>query len=223
MFIADTGNCRVAMVPVSTGTYFTLPMSANDIYDLAGRNGTANCTIGNDSKIANMSNLSAPASVRDPNGNVYIADAGNNRIQEVAGTGHPEFGQTMTAGFVYTVAGDPNGSAGDSGDGGTAASALMNDPTSVWLDSAGDIYASDTGNNEIREISKTSPYHITDTAGNGYTLLTTGDGGPGGAVRPAQPGRGDRRPARRPVHRRHRQQPGPGDRRVQPQPVRHRR
>ena len=41
----------------------------------------------------------------DAQGDIYIADAGNNRIQEIAATDHTQWGITMTAGDVYTVAG----------------------------------------------------------------------------------------------------------------------
>ena len=177
MFIADTANCRVEEVPVSTGTFFGTSMTQFDLYAVAGRN-SSNCTIGFDNKAANQSNLWSPTSVRDPNGNLYIADDGNNRVQEVAGTTHTEFGQSMTANFVYTIGGNSGGTAGDSGDGGAATSALMNDPGALWVDSSGNVYVSDTGNNEIRKIS-TSTASISDFAGgNSKELGTVGDGGP---------------------------------------------
>src|SRR5450755_340073 len=177
MFIADTGNCRAEMVPWNSGTYFTLPMTQYDLYTVAGRN-ASNCTIGNDGKIATASNLWSPTSVRDPDGNLYIADAGNNRVQEVAGTGHSQFGQSMTAAFVYTIAGSQTGTAGNSGDGGAAASALLHNPSDLWVDASGNVFISDTGNNEIRKITAATAA-ISDVAGgNGQALPTTGDGGP---------------------------------------------
>jgi len=180
MLIADTNNCRIAEIPWSSGTYWGISgMTGGDIYDVAGRGGSTNCTIGNDNKSQLQSNLNYPASVRVPNGNMYIADTANNRVQEVAGTGHSEFGQNnMTANFVYTVAGSSTGTGGNSGNGGVGTSALLNAPGAVWLDSTGNLYVSDTGNNQVRELSKTSPYNITALAGDGYTLLTTGDSGP---------------------------------------------
>jgi RHS repeat-associated protein len=177
MFIADTTNCRIEMVPLNNGTFFGITMNRFDLYTVAGRN-ASNCTIGNDNKVATQSNLWFPTSVRSPNGNLYIADASNNRVQEVAATNHTEFGQSMTATFVYTIAGSATGTAGHSGDGGAATSALMSNPSALWLDSSGNVYVSDTGNNEIRKIS-TSTAAISDVAGgNGQTLATTGDGGP---------------------------------------------
>ncbi len=178
MLIADTNNCRIVEVPWSSGTYWGISgMIAGDMYTVAGRGGSNNCTIGNDNKSQLQSNLNYPVAVRDPNGNMYIADTANNRVQEVAGTTHAEFGQNMTADFVYTVAGSSAGTGGDSGDGGAAASALLNNPGAVWLDAAGNIYVSDTGNNEVRKVTK-STATISDLAGNGHTLLNTGDGGP---------------------------------------------
>ncbi|HEY3906371.1 MAG TPA: RHS repeat-associated core domain-containing protein [Streptosporangiaceae bacterium] len=177
LLIADTANCRVEEVPLSTGTFFGTSMTQFDLYAVAGRN-SSSCTIGFDNKAANQSNLWSPTSVRDPNGNLYIADDGNNRVQEVAGTTHTEFGQSMTVNFVYTIGGNSGGTAGDSGDGGAATSALMNDPGALWVDSSGNVYVSDTSNNEIRKIS-TSTANISDIAGgNSKELGTVGDGGP---------------------------------------------
>jgi len=39
--------------------------------------------------------------------NIYIADTSNNRVQEVAATTHSQWGISMTAGDVYTIAGSP--------------------------------------------------------------------------------------------------------------------
>lgn len=177
MYIADTDNCRVEQVPWSSGTYWGQSMTQYDLYTVAGRNASS-CTIGFDNKAATQSNLWWPSSVRDPNGNLYITDTGNNRVQEVAGSRHTEFGQSMTANFVYTIAGSSSGTAGNSGDGGLAGQALLDAPGALWLDSSGNVYVSDSLNNEVRKVS-TSTDDISNVAGgNGQTLQTVGDGGP---------------------------------------------
>jgi len=72
-------------------------------------------------------------------GNLYIADWGNNRIRKVSN------------GVITTVAG--NGTAGFSGDTGPAVSAELALPIGIAVDSAGNLYISDYGNNRIREVS----------------------------------------------------------------------
>jgi RHS repeat-associated protein len=178
MLIADTNNCRIAEIPASSGTYWGITgMTGGDLYDVAGRGGSTNCTIGNDGKSQLQSNLNYPASVRDPNGNMYIADTANNRVQEVAGSAHTEWGQSMTADFIYTIAGNSAGTGGNSGNGGTGTSAYLSAPGAVWVDSTGNLYVSDTANNALRKLS-TSTDIISALAGTGYTLLNAGDGGP---------------------------------------------
>src|SRR5271154_6626163 len=77
----------------------------------------------------------------DAAGNVFIADTDNSVIREVAASN----------GNITTVAG--NGKAGYSGDGGPATSAQLNDPYSVFVDSAGNIFIADTDNSVIREVT----------------------------------------------------------------------
>lgn len=76
--------------------------------------------------------------------------------------------------FIYTVAG--TGLNGYAGDAGPAVSALLNGPWGVALDSAGNIYVADTGNNVIRKIDAKTGL-ISTIAGTGIRG-TSGDGGP---------------------------------------------
>ena len=63
----------------------------------------------------------------DTSGNVLIADTINNRIRVVAARTGTFYGQAMTAGDIYTIAG--NGTDGYTGDGGPATAAEVFDPT----------------------------------------------------------------------------------------------
>ena len=177
LYVADTGNCRVTEVPAASGTQWgSISMTKFDLYTVAGR-GPGDCTIGNDAKAATASDLWSPASVQALNGNLYIADSGNNRVQEVAGSAHTELGQSMAADDVYTIAGASGGAGGDSGDGGASVSARLSGPAGIWADASGDIYVADTGNNEAREVSAATA-NISDAAGDGYTATSAGNGGP---------------------------------------------
>jgi trimeric autotransporter adhesin len=186
LYIADTFNCRVLEVAAASGTQLAQRMTAGHVYTVAGRN-AAGCAVGGDGKIATQSDLNGPTSVRAVNGNLYIADAGNNRIQEVAGTAHTQFGQVMRAAFVYTVAGSRAGAQGFSGDGGAAVSADLDSPGAVWADGSGNLYIADTQNNRVREVSAADA-RISVVAGNGADRQTEGNGGPavwGGLSDPA--------------------------------------
>ena len=68
-----------------------------------------------------------------------------------------------------------NGSAGYSGDGGYATLAELYYPTSLAIDTAGNIYIADEDNNRIRKVGRNGI--ITTVAGNG-TGGYLGDGGP---------------------------------------------
>ena len=105
----------------------------------------------------------------DSAGNLYICDTGNDRIRRVAN------------GVITTVAG--NGTAGFSGDNGPAASAQLSNPNGIAVDSAGNLYIADYGNNRIRKVSNGV---ITTVAGNG-TYGSIGDNGPATSAQLAGP------------------------------------
>ena len=106
----------------------------------------------------------------DSSGNLYVADAGNNRIRKItpkrevttlAGTG--------TAGFADT---------GTDADGNPVV-AQFNGPSGVAVDSDGNVYVADSSNHRIRK--------ITSKAG-GITVSTlAGTGTAGSANHPSDP------------------------------------
>ncbi len=182
LVIADTGNNRVRVVAVKTGTFYGRAMTAGDIYTVAG-NGTASCT--GDGGPATSAELDTPAGVVvDGAGNLVIAEAGFcGGIQVVAASSGTFYGQAMTAGDIYGVAG--GGPRGFSGDGGPAAQAGVNFPEGVAVDGAGNLVIADSGNNRIRMVAvKTGTFYgQAMTAGDIYTVAgnrhvhSSGDGG----------------------------------------------
>ncbi len=90
----------------------------------------------------------------DGAGNMIIADSFNNRIRVVAAKTGTFYGQAMTAGDIYTVAG--TGSPGFSGDGGPATAAELQLPNTATVDGAGNLVIADFYNNRIRVVAATS-------------------------------------------------------------------
>jgi NHL repeat len=163
--VGDSETIRV--IAGSTGPFYGRPMTAGDIYTVAG-NGPATELGGSGGSYA--------VAVDDMD-NVVLADAGNNRIRVVAGSTSAFYGVKMTAGDIYTVAG--NGTAGYTGDGGPATSAELTFPMGVAVDNAGDLVVADSYNYVIRVVAGTPPPSGSDTGGE--------VGSAGGGSRPVGP------------------------------------
>ena len=123
--------------------------------------GNGSSTLSGDGGAATSAGMDPFDIVADASGNVYVADRANNRVRIV----YPD-------GIIATVAG--TGAAGWSGDNGPANQAMLNSPTGVAVDTAGDLYIADNGNGLIREV--TPDGSIQTIAGNGTTYPFNGDG-----------------------------------------------
>jgi streptogramin lyase len=139
VFIADTYNNVIREV-TPDGKITTLA-------------GTGTPGYSGDGGPAVQAELASPTDVAvDSQGNVYIADAGNNVIRQVS-----------TTGVITTVAGDyaadqaNDGLGGFSGDGGPATLAQLNSPQGIAIDKTGDLFIADTFNDAIREVSPAGP------------------------------------------------------------------
>jgi RHS repeat-associated protein len=171
VYIADSGNNRVQEIYVSGGARWGQSMTAGDIYTIAGQVGGTAGTSGNGGPAASAS-LNAPTAVAvDSSGNLYLADSGNNRIQEIAAASGTQWSQQMTAGDVYTVAGQASGIGGQGGDGGPATAAHLYTSDFVAVDPAGNLYITDFHANLVREVVATaaSPFGISPPA-SGVTI-----------------------------------------------------
>ena len=112
-----------------------------------GFNQINNTPFAGDGGSSTSAHLNIPYSIEvSHNGNIIIADAGNNAIRKISTTG----------GTITTIAGKGPGVAGFSGDGGMADQSLLWNPHSIAQDQAGNIYIADTQNNVIRMISVVS-------------------------------------------------------------------
>jgi trimeric autotransporter adhesin len=148
LVIADNGNGRVRVVAASTGTFYGQAMTAGDIYTVAG---DGNKVYSGDGGPATSAGISPTGVAVDPAGNLVIADAANNRVRLVAASTGTFYGQAMTAGDIYTVAGD--GTSGYSGDGGPATSARLDTPFGVAVDGSGNLLIADSQNALVRLVT----------------------------------------------------------------------
>jgi sugar lactone lactonase YvrE len=191
LVIADRSNNRIRVVAAATGTFYGQAMTAGDIYTVAGDGSNE---FSGDGGPATSAGLNAPGGVAvDGAGNLVIADTSDQRIRVVADSTGTFYGQAMTAGDIYTVAGD--GTAGFSGDGGPATSAKLAIPGGVAVDGAGNLLIADSGNNRIRVVAAHTGtfYGRAMTAGDIYTVAGNGgfgfagDGGPATHAKLASP------------------------------------
>ena len=106
--------------------------------------------------------LNQPKSVAvDANGNVYIADAGNNVIEKVTPDGN-----------LSVIAG--GGALTPSTVAGPATLVALNGPSGVAVDAAGNVYIADTGNNFVEIVTPDGNLKV--IAGGGGTLPSTTSG-----------------------------------------------
>jgi uncharacterized protein (TIGR03437 family) len=135
VFIADTVNQRIRAV------------AAGVINEFAGEDHDQ----GDGGKAIDAVLFIPDRMVWDSAGNLYIADANNNRVRKVT-----------PSGIISTIAG--NGSSIVSGDGGAAISAGIDGPAALAVDSSGNLFIAT--DNQIREV---------DTHGNINTVVNTTD------------------------------------------------
>lgn len=153
----------------------TLAAGSGVITTIAG-SGTSAYT--GDGGPAASASLSYPTDVVEAaNGDVLIADEGNDVIRQIA----PD-------GSISTVAGN-GGQAGFAGDGGAATAAELNQPTAVAPLIGGGFLIADRGNNRIRKVSPNGV--ITTVAGSGAVCpalsATCGDEGAAVAAQISSP------------------------------------
>lgn len=151
LYLADTENYRVRRIDPSTGTIQT--------YAGIGPPGSSRTDVPANNALLRPDWLSA-----DAQRNLYITDSRNNLVREIV----------ARTGILHDIAG--TGTAGFSGDGGSAQQAHLAAPGGVAVDASGNVYFTDTANQRIRRIAAGTGA-ITTVAGTG-AYGHGGDGGP---------------------------------------------
>ena len=152
------------------GTLFVADRAENRVWKRAPNHqlslyaGTGQAGFSGDRGAATGAQLDWPIGLAlDQEGNLYIADSGNNRIRRVD-----------SRGVITTVAGSGN-YYGDTGDGGPALLARLSFPFGVAVSRDGIVLIADTGNNRLRQVTPSG--RILALAGTGVAGFK-GDGRP---------------------------------------------
>ena len=174
IYIDDPAYNVIYEVAATDHTQFGIPMTAHDIYTVAGIWPNAGAPL--DGVPATEEGLGDPQGVAvDASGNLYIDDMSYSCIQEVAATTHTQFGINMTANDIYTVAGMPT-LYGHLVDGVPALATELDYPRGVAVDGSGNLYIDDRGFSRIREVAATdhTQFGINMTANDIYTVAGGG-------------------------------------------------
>jgi hypothetical protein len=179
LFLSDTSGGRIREVNTQ-GIIRTVSGSGNE------ETGCGSASSTGDGGPANQATLDCPIGVHvDSNGNPYFADYYDQTVRYINLQDVPitVAGVTIQPGDIDRLAGNQN--AGYSGDGGPAVSAELYYPWDVVIDSAGNVYISDSQNDVVRKVDSNGT--ITTFAGTFNSWGYSGDGGPADAAAFNQP------------------------------------
>jgi len=125
VYVADSFNNKIRKI-TSAGIVSTLAGSITNASGNLDGTGTA-------------ASFNSPKGVAvDASGNVYVADSFNHKIRKIT-----------PAGLVSTFAGSGSNGSAD----GTGILATFSSPTGLAIDTSGNVYVADKGNDEIRKIT----------------------------------------------------------------------
>jgi hypothetical protein len=152
LFIADTANCRVRMVPSHSGVHYGQQMVAGDLYDLVGT-GVCGSALGDPALSSQIWNPVAVAV--DQSGDVYIADNGDQTVVEVPVRSGDFYGTSIEAGdaqVIIGLVGDGNTPYFVDGLSATSVVSELNDPEGLAVSPSGVLFVTDGSMHCIRVV-----------------------------------------------------------------------
>ena len=179
--VPDVWNTTVGLISARSGWFFGMRLTAGRVYVVGGDGGLGS-SLGDGGPARNaLFSMRGPAPLAfDRRGNLVVADTFPNQVRLIAVRSGRFYGQNMTAGDVYTIAG--NGAEGFHGDGRPAVKASLNGPSSVAVDHHGNVLIADWLNFRVRVVAAATGtfYGRKMTAGDIYTIAGGGTASFGG-------------------------------------------
>jgi sugar lactone lactonase YvrE len=158
-------------MPTANGSYFGQTMLAQHLYTVAG---TGVCGSAQRSGTAAAAQLWNPVAVTtDHDGNLFIADSGDQSILEVPAQGGTDYGSPIAAGGIGTIVGQGgNGPYLQDGLPANGETAELNDPEGIVVDSKGTLFMTDGSQHCIRAVPATTAtvFGRTMQGGDLYTV-----------------------------------------------------
>jgi hypothetical protein len=167
LFVVNGSDIR--MIPAASRTVFGRAVTSGYSYRIGGVFDTSPGQPPGTGPATSVA-IAAGGIAADAHGNLLIAETGQGLVRVVAATSGTYYGQQLTAGDIYTVAGGGTGPA----DGGPALGADLSDPVAVTTDANGVLLIS--ASCQVLAVPPTSGtyYGQPMTAGDLYPIAGTG-------------------------------------------------
>ncbi len=151
LLIADRGAGTLVELATAAGDHYGTTIGAGDLAVVAGAGTFAPYLNDGFSATGYAAEVNLPYGLAvAADGDLYVADTYERVVRVVPAVSGTLFGRQMSAGDLYTVVGAlPTGTGGDQTKWVTAA---VTTPYGIAVDAKGDVYFSDRGADEVREV-----------------------------------------------------------------------
>jgi hypothetical protein len=170
LILVDTQRRQLRILPGTSTTAYNQALTAGQVQRIAG-GGTdpTHAAVALNAPLGDMTDAAI-----DGQGNVFLVDFFRHHVQMLPRLDGTYFGQVMSAGKIYVIAG--TGTAGSTGDGGPATAATLSQPRKIATDADGNVYVCTSGSAKIRLIARAAGTYFGQTLAVGEIRTVVGGG-----------------------------------------------